>query len=96
MDVVDTRQVFLAMEERDPYAIGVAEALATSFSTSFLDIQYSTHPSDIHGEVQGKSANVAWAAKAVEEKYLGRPNFQDVLITVIDSEQQAHMAIYRP
>lgn len=82
------------MEERDPQAIEVAEALVSKFSTSFLDIQYSVHPSDIPHESQGKSANVAWAARAVEKKYLGQPNFQDVLVTVMDSEPQARSERY--
>lgn len=84
--VVDPTQIFLAMEERDTHAIKVAEALISKFSHSFLGIQYCVHPSDIAGESQGKSANVAWAARAVEKKYLDRPNFRDVLATVIDSE----------
>ena len=84
--VVDSIQIFLAMEERDPRAIKVAEALVSRFSPSFLDIQYCSHPSDIPGESLGKSANVAWAARAIEKKYLGRPIFQDVLVTIMDSE----------
>lgn len=78
-------QIFLAMEERDPHAIKVAEALVSRFRPSFLDIQYCAHPSDIAGESHGKSANVAWAARAVEAKYLSQPNFRDVLVTVMDS-----------
>lgn len=84
--VVDSTQIFLAMEERDPDAIKVAEALVSRFGHSFSDIQYCLHPSDIAGESPGKSANVAWAARAAEKKYLDRPNFRDVLITVMDSE----------
>lgn len=84
--VVDSTQIFLAMEERDPNAAEVAEALVSRFSSSFLDIQYCTHPSDIPGESQGKSANVAWTAKAVEKKYLGPPSVRSVLVTVMDSE----------
>lgn len=74
------------MEERDPHAIKVAEALVSEFSASFLDIQYCAHPSDIPGESQGKSANVAWASREVKMKYLGQPNFPGVLVTVMDSE----------
>lgn len=74
------------MEEQDPHATKVAEALVSRFRPSFLDIQYYTHPSDIPGESQGKSANVAWAARAVEKKYSGQPSFRDVLVTVMDSE----------
>lgn len=74
------------MEERDPNATKAAEALVSKFSPSFLDIQYCVHPSDIAGENQGKSANVAWAARAVEKKHMDQPNFRDVLVTVMDSE----------
>lgn len=74
------------MEDRDPDAIKVAEELVSRYSPSFLGIQYCLHPSDIPGESQGKSANVGWAAREVEKKYLGRPNFRDVLVTVMDSE----------
>lgn len=84
--VVDSTQIFLAMEERDPHAAKVAEALVSKFSPYFLDIQHCVHPSDIAGESQGKSANVAWSARVVEKKYLDRPNFRDVLVTVMDSE----------
>lgn len=74
------------MEERDPQAIKVAEELVFKFRPSFLGIQYCMHPSDIPGESLGKSANVAWAAREVEKKYLGQPDFRDVLVTVMDSE----------
>jgi hypothetical protein len=43
------------------------------------------HPSDIPGESQGKSANVAWTAREVEKKYVGQPRLQDVLVTIMDS-----------
>lgn len=82
------------MEESDPNATKVAEALVSRFSSSFLDIQYCVHPSDIPGESQGKSANVAWAARAVENKYMGLPNFRNVLVTIMDSELPAHMKVY--
>lgn len=74
------------MEERDPNAIKVAEALVSKFSSSFLGMQYCAHPSDIPGESLGKSANVAWAARLAEKKYVGQPSLQDVLVTIMDSE----------
>lgn len=74
------------MEERDPNAITVSKALVSKFRPSFRDIQYCLHPSDIPGESLGKSANVAWTAREVERKYLEKPSFLDVLVTVMDSE----------
>lgn len=81
-----TYDIFLAMEERDHNATKVTEALVSKFRASFLDIQFCSHPSDIPGESLGKSANVAWAARAVEKKYQGLPSFLDVLVTVMDSD----------
>jgi hypothetical protein len=74
------------MEERDPEAVEVGEALVSNFSSYFSGIQYCTHPSDRPGESLGKSANVAWAATLVEKKYAGKPKLQDVLVTIMDSE----------
>ncbi|KAK4187720.1 glycosyl transferase family group 2-domain-containing protein [Podospora australis] len=90
-----TYDIFLAMEERDPGAMEIAEALISRFGTSFFCIQYSVHPSDVPGESQGKSANVAWAARAVEDKYKGRPCFQDVLITITDSDTHLLESYYQ-
>ncbi|KAG8158203.1 hypothetical protein KVR01_011964 [Diaporthe batatas] len=81
-----TYDIFLAMEERDPSAVKVSEALISKFRPSFLDIQYCLHPSDIPAESLGKSANVGWTATEVERKYLGRQGFRDVLVTVMDSD----------
>ena len=73
------------MEERDPNAVKVAQSLIQLFIGKFRDIQYTMHPAEIPGEAPGKSSNVSWAAKAIEQKYIKRPEWSDVLITVMDS-----------
>jgi hypothetical protein len=79
-------QIFLAMEERDPNGVGVAESLIQLLSGKFRAMQYIVHPTGRPGEVPGKSSNVSWAAKQVERKYLNEPNWSSVLVTVMDSE----------
>ena len=39
------------------------EALKRDYGHSFLALVGTTHPSDIPGEVRGKSSNEAWAAQ---------------------------------
>lgn len=78
--------VYLAMEESDPNAETLATMLAISFGTKFHSIQYTIHPKGLVGEAQGKSSNVSWAAKVVENNYAGRPLSDNVIITVMDGE----------
>ncbi|KIW99725.1 uncharacterized protein Z518_11138 [Rhinocladiella mackenziei CBS 650.93] len=78
--------IFLAMEERDPNGVNVAQNLIQLFSGSFREIQFTVHPAHLPGEVPGKSSNVSWAAKAIEQKYVNNPDWPGVLITVMDSD----------
>ena len=73
------------MEARDPKALSVATKLESSFRHKFRDVQHTVHPSDIPGEVPGKSSNIGWAAQEVQRKYAGSPDWKDVLLTVMDS-----------
>ena len=73
------------MEARDPNASSVANQLLLMFKHRFKDMQYTTHPEGLIGEAPGKSSNISWAAKEVQRKYYGSPNFKDVLLTVMDS-----------
>jgi hypothetical protein len=79
------QQIFLAMEERDPNGGNVAQNLIRLFSGKFRDMQYTIHPAGLPGEAPGKSSNVSWAAKQIEQKYLNNPNWTSVLVTVMDS-----------
>lgn len=73
------------MEERDPNGATVAEKLINSFSDRFMNMQYTVHPAGIPGEAPGKSSNESWAAREVERVYSGRPEWKNVLVTVMDS-----------
>lgn len=74
------------MEERDPNAKTVATKLIAMFSGRFRDMQFTLHPASIDGEAPGKSSNVGWAAQRFLEKYTDRPNWEHILLTVMDSE----------
>lgn len=77
------------MEARDQNAVSVANQLLFSFKHRFRDIQYTTHPEGLAGEAPGKSSNISWAAKEVQRKYYGSPQFKDVMLTVMDSKSHA-------
>ncbi len=79
-------QVYLAMEERDPQAVPVAESLISIFRTNFQDIQYTLHPSDIPGEAAGKSSNISWCARHAVLKHRDTILRNDVLMTTMDSK----------
>lgn len=78
-------QIFLAMEERDPNGVNVAQNLIQLFSGKFREIQFTIHPAGLPGEAPGKSSNVSWAGKEIEQKYMNGPDWSSVLITVMDS-----------
>lgn len=72
------------MEERDPTAQRTSEYLLNAFEGVFHSIQCTLHPSDISGEVAGKSSNVSWAAKELTRRYVDSLARDDCVITVMD------------
>ncbi|OAP62472.1 hypothetical protein AYL99_04677 [Fonsecaea erecta] len=78
--------IFLAMEERDPNGVTVARNLIQLFAGKFREMQYTVHPAGLPGEAPGKSSNVSWAARQIEQKYLNDPGWSSVLVTVMDSD----------
>ena len=61
-----------------------AKQLINLYSASFKDIVYTIHPTNIEGEVRGKSSNVAWASKEMS-KYFGKHK-NHLVMTVMDSD----------
>ncbi|KIW96592.1 uncharacterized protein Z519_01983 [Cladophialophora bantiana CBS 173.52] len=78
--------IFLAMEERDPNGVNVAQNLIQLFAGKFREMQYTVHPAGLPGEAPGKSSNVSWAARQIERKYLNDLDWSSVLVTVMDSD----------
>jgi hypothetical protein len=72
------------MEQRDPDAKATAEVLINSFKGAFRNMSYTLHPSDISGEVAGKSSNVSWAARQLSHNYVDTESRRNCVITVMD------------
>jgi Glycosyl transferase family group 2 len=81
--------VVLAFEERDPHARARAARLSQRFAECFGQWLVTVHP-DVPGEVKGKSSNLAWAARRVEDELIAHPQLdpRDVLVTVCDADSR--------
>jgi hypothetical protein len=81
--------VVLAFEARDPQAPARAARLTDRYADHFGGWLVTMHP-DLPGEIKGKSSNLAWAARRVEEELLavGQLNRDDLLVTVCDADSR--------
>ena len=88
---LDRVAVVLAFEERDPSAPARASQLQQRFGGLFGEFLVTFHP-DLPGEVKGKSSNLAWAARRVEEELVetGRFDPHHLLVTVCDADSRLH------
>ena len=85
----DRIAVVLAFEERDAQAPARAARLSQRFAARFGEWLVTMHP-DLPGEVKGKSSNLAWAARRVEDRLIatGRLDARDLLVTVCDADSR--------
>jgi cellulose synthase/poly-beta-1,6-N-acetylglucosamine synthase-like glycosyltransferase len=81
--------VVLAFEERDADAPSRAARLTERYGTRFGEWLTTLHP-DLGGEVKGKSSNLAWAARCVEDQLIatGRLDARNLLVTVGDADSR--------
>jgi hypothetical protein len=81
--------VVLAFEERDAQAGVRAAQLTQRFGARFGAWLVTRHP-DLPGEVKGKSSNLAWAARRVEDELIatGRLDSRNLLVTVCDADSR--------
>lgn len=88
---LDRVAVVLAFEERDRQAPLRARLLSQRFGSLFRELLVTFHP-DVAGEVKGKSANLAWAARRAEEELIrrGRLAPDGLLISVLDADSRLH------
>ncbi|HEY8172610.1 MAG TPA: glycosyltransferase family 2 protein [Dehalococcoidia bacterium] len=78
----DKLLVVIAMEAADTEARGRYEIWEREFGHSFHALIGTTHPSDIPGEVRGKSSNEAWAAKQAKRVFCDEMGFDLDAMTV--------------
>jgi hypothetical protein len=79
--------VVLAIEDREGQAaIDKAEIIKAEFGNKFGHFLVTAHPDNIVGELKGKGANQAWAAKEVKEKVIDREkiDYDKILVSVFD------------
>lgn len=86
-------KICLAMEQSEMGSEEKAKTLMTKYSSQFLDITFTMHPTGISGEIRGKSSNVAWAARhmagsAVVENddKLAKMRHQHQILTIMDAD----------
>lgn len=65
-----------------------AEVIRQEFGGLFGYFFVAVHPGDIPGEIKGKGANQAWAAKEVRREIIERENFDEdkILVSVFDCD----------
>jgi len=74
------------MEEKESGCRLKAARLISEYEKYFRNIQSTFHPAGIPGEIAGKSANVAYAAGAILDRYRASAEGDNVLITIIDGQ----------
>lgn len=84
---LDKMIVVLATEGREgEAAVKKAEIIEKEFGHKFYRFLVTVHPGDIVGELKGKGANQAWAAKRVREEIIDREqlDYDKILVSVFD------------
>lgn len=84
--------VVIAMEQDDPGAPERFETLQREFGRSYLQLIGTTHPSNIMGEVRGKSSNEAWAAREAKRRFCDEMGFSldTMTVTSCDADTLFH------
>lgn len=84
--------VVLATEERGgPEAAKRAEQIRAQYSAKFGQFIITVHPDGLEGELKGKGANQAWAAREVKDKIIDPQglDYDKILVSVFDIDTVA-------
>ncbi len=91
---IDKKQliVVLAMEARAKNAQSKARQLKKQFAGQFGHLLVTFHPGNLPGEIKGKAANEAWAARKVKQFLVDQKGYSlDYLtVTSCDADAQFH------
>jgi hypothetical protein len=85
--------VVLTVEERGgPEVVERAEIVRREFQDKFSHFLVTVHPDGIAGELKGKGANQAWAARQVKNLIIDpeKINYDHILVSVFDSDTVVH------
>ncbi|MCY4525160.1 MAG: glycosyltransferase, partial [Anaerolineaceae bacterium] len=80
--------VVLAMEAAEADSAAKAQQLCDAFADRFAAIHYSLHPENLPGEIQCKSANLAWAARQAHGNLVadGELDLDTLVVTSMDAD----------
>jgi Glycosyl transferase family group 2 len=80
----------LAMEEAEENSGVKGERLAAEYAECFFDVLVTVHPSNLPGEVRGKSSNEAWAARQAVRELVDDRGFSldHLTVTSCDADTQ--------
>ena len=80
--------VVLAMEEAEEGSPAKAQKICDAFADRFAAIHYSVHPQNLPGEIQCKSANLAWAARQAHQTLVegGQLKLDTLVVTSMDAD----------
>lgn len=79
--------IALSMEGREgPSARERAEEIRKEFGHRFRNLFITIHPENIAGEIKGKGANQAWAAREVKKEIIDKGNldYNKIIVSVFD------------
>jgi hypothetical protein len=81
--------VVLAVEERGGREVQtMAEMFQQEYGGLFREFLVTVHPDNIEGELKGKGANQAWAARIIKAELVDREglDYQKIMVSVFDSD----------
>ncbi len=84
--------VILAMEASENGSVEKAEQLQREYRPYFAHFYFTVHPTGLPGEMRGKSANEAWAARWAKRKLIDEKGFNPdhVIVTTMDADTLWH------
>jgi hypothetical protein len=91
-DISRNMSIVLAMEEAEEGCVEKAEKLQASFAQYFKNVFYTVHPAGLPGELQCKSANLAWAGRWVKQTLVDEAgiDISHIIVTSMDSDTMWH------
>ncbi len=91
-DAQTQMSVILAMEEVESNSASKGQMLQRRFAKHFANFYYTVHPRGLIGEMQCKSANLAWAVNWYFERVVRRRDLDidNIVVTTMDADTRWH------
>lgn len=84
--------VVLAMEEAEDDCVQKAKRLQAEYASYFARFYFTVHPGGLPGEMQCKSANLAWASRWIKHELVDKFDvpIDCVIVTTMDADTRWH------